>query len=72
MSPLYRIRRCCILGRVVFTAKADFERAADDPSREGVVEAVVNAPAIYEVLRSTSRGRAARGERVYVMLGITP
>lgn len=71
MSALYRIKRCCFLGRVVFTAKAEFERAADDLSRDVVLEAVVNAPAIYKVLRSTSKGRAIRRERLYVIVGIT-
>jgi hypothetical protein len=38
---------------------------------EGVLEAVVNAPAIYETLRSRSTRRDAQNERLYVIVGFT-
>ena len=71
MSILLRIKRCCLTGRVVFTAKADAERVEDGLTREDVIEAVANAPAIYKTLRSTSRHRSSRHERVYVIVGFT-
>jgi hypothetical protein len=71
MSPLLRIKRCCLTDRVVFTEKADAERVAGGLSRFDVVEAVVNAPAIYKTLRSRSARRASRGERLYVVVGFT-
>jgi hypothetical protein len=70
-TPLLRIKRCCLLGRVVFTEKAEDEHLADGLSREDVVEAVVNAPAIYKTLRSRSQLRRAGTEKLYVVLGFT-
>ncbi|MCC6668713.1 MAG: hypothetical protein IT375_33515 [Polyangiaceae bacterium] len=58
MSPLLRIKRCCLSGRVVFTDKADTER-------------VVNAPAVYKTLRSRALVKQRRNEKLYVVIGIT-
>jgi hypothetical protein len=63
-SPLLRIKRCCLLGRVIFTEKAEDERVSDGLAREDVVEAVVNAPAIYKTLRASTSQRAGRRERL--------
>jgi len=71
MSPLLRIKRCCLTGRVVFTEKADAERVASRLSHDDVIEAVVNAPALYKTLRSRSTRRTARHERLYVIVGFT-
>ena len=38
---------------------------------QDVIEAVVNAPAIYKTLRSRSSRRAVRTEKLYVILGFT-
>lgn len=38
---------------------------------DDVIEAIINAPAIYKTLRSTSGSRAKRRERLYVILGTT-
>ena len=70
MSPLLRIKRCCLTERVIFTAKADLERVADALTREDVVEAIVNAPAVYKTLRSTAPGRR-KGDKLYVIVGMT-
>jgi hypothetical protein len=70
-SPLFRIKRCCLLGRIVFTEKAEDEHLADALSRDDVIEAVVNAPAIYKTLRARSPRRGIRYESLYVVLGIT-
>jgi hypothetical protein len=71
MTPLLRIKRCCLTGRVVFTDKADTERVAAGLSRDDVIEAIVNAPAIYKTLRSRASGRVRRGERLFVIVGLT-
>lgn len=70
-STLLRIKRCCLIGRVVFTEKAEDEHLADGLARDDVIEAVVNAPAIYKTLRSRARRRRARWERLYVIVGLT-
>ncbi|HEX7602426.1 MAG TPA: hypothetical protein VF316_12510 [Polyangiaceae bacterium] len=70
-TPLFRIKRCCLNGRIVFTSKADGERVASGLSHDDVIEAVVNAPAIYKVLRSRSTARTVRTERLYVVVGLT-
>ena len=69
--PLFRIKRCCLTGRVVFTSKADDERVASGLSHDDVIEAVVNAPALYKTVRSRSTARAVRTERLYVVVGLT-
>ena len=71
MSPLFRIKHCCLTGRVVFTEKADGERLADGLDREHVIEAIVNAPAIYKTLRSTSIRAGRSHEKLYVIVGVT-
>lgn len=71
MSTLLRIKRCCLTGRVLFTAKADAERVSDGLAREDVIEAIANAPAIYKILRSSSPRRGSSRERLYVILGFT-
>ena len=71
MTTLLRIKRCCLTGRLVFTAKADAERVADGLSHEDVIEAIANAPAIYKTMRSRSSRRRTARERVYVIVGLT-
>ncbi|GMV19577.1 MAG: hypothetical protein AMXMBFR56_78010 [Polyangiaceae bacterium] len=71
MSPLLRIKRCCLTGRVVFTDKADTERVAGGLSHADVIEAIVNAPAVYKTLRSRASVRRRRSEKLYVIIGIT-
>ena len=70
-AVLLRIKWCCLANRVVFTDKAIDERIASGLSEVDVIEAVVNAPAIYKILRSRSQRRAIRAERLYVIVGIT-
>jgi hypothetical protein len=71
MSPLLRIKWCCLNERLVFTAKADVERVAGGLARGDVIEAIVNAPAIYKTLRSRSSHRGSRAERLYVIVGFS-
>jgi hypothetical protein len=56
-----RIKRLVISGHVVFIEKAETEMAADDLTPELVYESILNAPAIFKVLRSRSP-RAKRAE----------
>jgi hypothetical protein len=71
MTPLLKIKRCCLSGRVIFSDKADAERVASHLALDDVIEAVVNAPAIYKTLRSRSARSGARNERLYVIVGFT-
>jgi len=70
-DPAPQNQTCCLTGRVIFSGKADAERVAGRLSLDNVLEAVVNAPAIYKTLRSRSTRRAVRHERVYVIVGFT-
>jgi hypothetical protein len=56
--------------RVLFTEKAEIEMARDALTPELVYEAVLNAPAIFKVLRSRNP-RAGKTERLYVIKGLT-
>jgi hypothetical protein len=71
LSPLLRIKRCCLFGRVVFTEKAEDEHLASGLTRDHILEAVINAPALYKTLRSRASGRWARRETLYIVVGIT-
>jgi hypothetical protein len=68
---LRKIKRCCIEGRVRFTLKAECEMLADHLTRTDVLEAILNAPGIYKVIRSRSRKRRQPGEKLCVILGFT-
>jgi hypothetical protein len=72
MDPILRkIKRCCIEGRIRFTGKAESEMLADHLTRTDVLEAILNAPGIFKVIRSRSPHRAERREMLYVILGFT-
>jgi len=58
MDLLARIKRLVIARRVEFTLKAEAERLRDGLTVEDVLESIVNANAIKEVLRSRSSARA--------------
>src|SRR5436309_77397 len=62
------IKRSLLQGKVIFTQE---EMYLDALSDDDVIEAIVNAPAIYKTLRSTSHRRAKHRERLYVILGTT-
>lgn len=44
---------------------------ADHLTRTDVLEAILNAPGIYKVIRSRGRGRRQPGEKLCVILGFT-
>ncbi len=56
--------------RVLFTEKAEIEMVRDALTPELVYEAILNAPAIFKVLRSRNL-KAGRSERLYVIKGLT-
>lgn len=70
MDVLIRIKRLVISRRVLFTEKAEIEMARDALTPELVYEAILNAPAIFKVLRSRSP-RAGGSETLYVIKGLT-
>ena len=67
MDALVRIKRLVVAGRIEFTAKAEAERLRDGLSVEDVLESILNANAIKNILRSRSPRRWAPGERLYVI-----
>jgi hypothetical protein len=57
--------------RVIFSAKAREERLDCGLAVEEVLESILNAPTINKVLRSTSRFRKLRKEKLYVIISST-
>ena len=70
MDALVRIKRLVIARRVLFTEKAECEMAADSLTRELVYEAILNAPAIFKILRS-HHPQTGKSETLYVIKGLT-
>ena len=65
---LVRIKRAVLAGNYVFSVKAQFEMDCDGLTALDVAESIVNAPAVYKKLRSTSISRRGR-EYLYVIQG---
>jgi hypothetical protein len=70
MDTLVRIKRLVIARKVLFTVKAEGEIAAESLTRELVYESILNAPAIFKVLRSRNP-HTRMIERLYVIKGLT-
>ncbi len=70
MDIIIRIKRLVIARQVLFTEKADIEMARDALTPELVYESILNAPAIFKVLRSRNP-RTKKTERLYVIKGLT-
>ena len=66
---LIRIKRAVLTRRIGFTNKARAEMKADGLTEDDVVEAILNAVAIYNTVRSRSPLREHSRERLYVILG---
>jgi hypothetical protein len=64
---LVRIKRAMIEGRYRFTEKAEIELEAGGLTERDVVEAILNAVAIYKTIRSRSPRRGRARERLYVI-----
>jgi hypothetical protein len=70
MDIFVRIKRLVVARRVVFTEKAETEMAADALTPAMIYESILNAPAIFKVLRSRNP-HTKRAERLYVIKGLT-
>ena len=70
MDIIVRVKRLVIARRVLFTEKAEVEMARDSLTPEMVYESVLNAPAIFKVMRSRNP-RTKKAERLYVIKGLT-
>jgi len=70
MDIFVRIKRLVVARRVLFTEKAETEMVADALTPELVYESILNAPAIFKVLRSRNP-HTQRAERLYVIKGLT-
>ncbi len=70
MDVFTRIKRLVIARRVVFTEKAETEMVVDALTPELVYESILNAPAIFKVLRSRNP-YTKRPEHLYVIKGLT-
>jgi len=67
MDVLQRIKRLVFEGRVEFTEKALDEIEAGGLRKSHVVQSLLNAQMITKVLRSTSRFRRLKGDKLYVI-----
>ena len=63
MDIIVRIKRLVVSRRVLFTEKAEIEMARDALTPELVYETILNAPAIFKVLRSRNP-KTKRSERL--------
>ena len=70
MDAFIRIKRLVISRHVLFTQKAENEMAAESLTPELVYESILNAPAIFKVLRS-SNPKTHKAEKLYVIKGLT-
>lgn len=70
MDIFVRIKRLVISRQVIFTEKAEIEISRDALTPELVYEAILNAPAIFKVLRSRNP-KTGKSERLYVIKGLT-
>lgn len=70
-NPLLRIKRLILRGQYRFTLKAELERLRDGLTETEVLESIIMAPIIKKTLTSRSRYRAFKGEKLYVIEGLT-
>ena len=67
MDIFIRIKRLVVARHVVFTEKAETEMVADSLTPELVYESILNAPAIFKILRS----RNPRTKTCHLADGVT-
>ena len=70
MEIIIRIKRLVIARRILFTEKAEIEMVKDSLTPELVYESILNAPAIFKVMRSRNP-KTKKIERLYVIKGLT-
>lgn len=68
---LVRIKRAVLAGRYAFSEKARLELRADGLLESDVIEAILNAVAIYKKIRSTSQARSGPKEYLYIIQSTT-
>ncbi len=64
---LIRIKRAVLAGRYAFSEKARIEMEIDRITEMDVIESLLNAVAIYKIIRSKSPYRRGRRENLYVI-----
>lgn len=64
---LIRIKRAVLAGRYAFSEKARTEMEIDGLTELDVVESLLNAVAIYKIIRSKSPYRRGKRENLYVI-----
>lgn len=64
---LIRIKRAVLAGRYAFSEKARIEMEIDRITEMDVVESLLNAVAIYKIIRSKSPYRRGRRENLYII-----
>lgn len=70
-NALFKIKRLILEGHYHITDKADAEMYVSGLTNTDVLAAIMNAHRIDKVMRSTSRGKTHKGEKVYVIQGLT-
>lgn len=68
---LIRIKRALLDGHYAFSRKARLEMQDTGLVERDVIEAIINAPAIYKEIRSRSPLRKNAVEYLYVIYGVT-
>jgi hypothetical protein len=71
MDVLLRIKALALWGRLAFTQKAQDEMYSEGLREPDVVESIVNAPSIFKIVRSRSRWKRLKTERLYVIRGLS-
>jgi len=64
---LIKIKRAILAGRYAFSEKARIEMEMDGIAEMDVAESILNAVAIYKIIRSRSSYRRGRRENLYVI-----
>ena len=67
MDILSKIKRLTIARKLIFTRKAEDERLLDGLSIDDIIESIARATAIKKTIRSISRGRILKKEKLYVI-----
>ncbi len=67
---LIQIKQLVLRRQIVWTAQSESQMAADDLTRDEVIESIVNARSVKSK-RSTSQYRRSPSEKVYIISGRT-
>ena len=67
MDILSKIKRLTIARKLIFTRKAENERLLDGLTIDDIIESIARSTAIKKTIRSTSRGRRLKKEKLYII-----